>query len=405
MMRRVLLAGGAGAAAGAVTAVVFLAMERLTDLVSGTAHDAPSPVRILLTILLGGVLIAALRRAEARFAPGEPSDGGLADQIAAAADPTPAHARQALYIGAIAVVSVGFGGALGPEAGLVAVATELSAIVAAFLARDAAERRMIGAAGAAGALGGFYASPPGGALVAGDPQEGERLPRTLVFLAAVAGLFGFLLTLHLMPGEGGGVVVALPDYQPARDGRDMVASVIPALLGGAAGLGFVGLLPHVQALLSRLGGQTVQELAGTAGFAVLAALWPALRFSGHHELLGKLDWGAAAGPLPLLALAALKVLALCLCLAAGWRGGANFLLLFVGAAVGAAVTLVLPMGSSPTVALLAAMMAAATVGMGKPVAAVLIVAFLASPTTVGALSVGALVGFGLARLGPPPRLH
>jgi H+/Cl- antiporter ClcA len=247
--------------------------------------------------------------------------------------------------------------------------------------------------------------PPAGAFVAGDPENGERLPRALLFLAAVAGLFGFLLTLHLMPGEGGGVVVALPDYQPARDGRDMVASVLPALLGGVAGLGFVGLLPHVQALLSRLGGPTVQTLAGTAGFAVLAALWPALRLSGHHEPLGMLDWGASAGPLPLLALAALKVLALCLCLAAGWRGGANFLLLFVGAAVGAAVTLALPLGSSPTVALLAAMMAAATVGMGKPVAAVLIVAFLVSPTTVGPLSVGALVGFGLVRLGPPPRLH
>ena len=51
------------------------------------------------------------------------------------------------------------------------------------------------------------------------------------------------------------------------------------------------------------------------------------------------------------------------------------------------------------------MTAAATLGMGRPVAAVLIVAFLVSPTAIGPLSIGALIGVALARLGPPPKLH
>ena len=64
----------------------------------------------------------------------------------------------------------------------------------------------------------------------------------------------------------------------------MVAAVIPATFGGLAGLAFVLLLPRVQALLARLGGVGVQTLAGSAGFAALAAAFPILRFSGHHEI-------------------------------------------------------------------------------------------------------------------------
>ena len=58
-----------------------------------------------------------------------------------------------------------------------------------------------------------------------------------------------------------------------------------------------------------------------------------------------------------------------------------------------------------TVALVAGMTAAATVGMGKPVAVLLIMLLLAGASAPGALCAGALVGYGAARLLPARAGH
>lgn len=160
----------------------------------------------------------------------------------------------------------------------------------------------------------------------------------------------------------------------------------------------------MQALLARLGGVGVQTLVGSAGFAALAAAFPVLRFSGHHEIEAMLGWAGGASMPQLLGLAALKVLCLTLCLASGWRGGAIFPLIFVGAAAGSSVLAFVP-ALDPTVASLAGITAAATVGMGKPLAAILIVALLVAPFVAGAICVGALVGLIFARLCPVGAVH
>ena len=51
------------------------------------------------------------------------------------------------------------------------------------------------------------------------------------------------------------------------------------------------------------------------------------------------------------------------------------------------------------------MTAAATVGMGKPVAVLLIMLLLTGGSAQGALCVGALVGYGAARLLPARAWH
>lgn len=56
-------------------------------------------------------------------------------------------------------------------------------------------------------------------------------------------------------------------------------------------------------------------------------------------------------------------------------------------------------------ALVAGMTAAATVGMGKPVAVLLIMLLLTGASAPGALCVGALVGYGAARLLPARAGH
>ena len=58
-----------------------------------------------------------------------------------------------------------------------------------------------------------------------------------------------------------------------------------------------------------------------------------------------------------------------------------------------------------TVALVAGMTAAATVGMGNPVWVLLIMLLLTGASAPGALCVGALVGYGAARLLPARAGH
>ena len=88
-------------------------------------------------------------------------------------------------------------------------------------------------------------------------------------------------------------------------------------------------------------------------------------------------------------MAVLKPLAMIVCLSAGWRGGEFFPLMLTGACLGALTTVVLPI--SPAAAMVAGMAAATAMGLRKPVAAVLIVAFLAGGTALGPMVVGGLL--------------
>ena len=286
--------------------------------------------------------------------------------------------------------------------------TEASAIVPMRIARSRAEARLIGDTGTVAALSGLSGAPPGAAVYADadtalptDPDDAPT-PLALKFLAAVAGLGGFLLVAHwLIPG--GGMALPAPPHTTPRDGSDLLWAIVPALLGAAVGMLARWSQPRLAHALARLGNPLVQTLAGTALFALLAAAVPLVRFSGHHELVHALEHGVTAAA-ALLGLALLKALAMALCLASGWRGGQIFPLLFAGAAAGLAAVHALPV-LPVTVALVAGMTAAATVGMGKPVGVLLIMLLLTGASAPGALCVGALVGYGAARLLPARAGH
>lgn len=387
--RSTLLAGLYGLVAGACAAAVLWLMTTISGWIwSGS----PAWWYVFGVVMLGGLIIAILRHWHA----GE----GLAEQLEGEESPPAQKARNAALLALMAIVAVAFGGAVGPEAGILAVVAEISALISMLIARNAAEDRFIAEAGAAGALGGLYGSPPAGAMLS---QEELEAPRWQIYLAGVSGLLGFLLTASLiMPGNP--IRIELPDHVSARDGTDMLGAILPAGLGAAGGLFFVWVLPRLEQLLARLGNIQVQTIVGTALFAGLAACFPILLFSGHHEMEAMLHWAGGAGMGALVVLAALKALALALCLASGWRGGAAFPLLFIGAAAGAANLVLLP-HIPVTVALVAGMAAALTVGLGRPFAAMLVALFLVGPVSIGALCVGCLVGWAASHLVPAPKLH
>ena len=197
----------------------------------------------------------------------------------------------------------------------------------------------------------------------------------------------------------GQLQLSLPAYIAPRDGSDLLWAIIPALLGACAGIVLRLSRPYITRALNQLGGVKVQTLVGSAVFALLATFVPLVRFSGHHELVHLLEHGVEAGWPALLGLGLLKALALALCLSSGWRGGEIFPLLFAGAVLSLVAVACWP--STPvTVALIAGMTAAATAGMGKPIAVLLIMLLLTGASAPGALFIGILAGYGVMRLLP-----
>ena len=387
IVRLGLLAGGVGLLAGVAAAIMLWLMQRASALVWSVGE---SSWYILAVAMAGGVLIGVTRHLGAT--------DSVDEQIAALRDPIHIHRRKALLVGFAAVIAVAFGGAVGPEAGLLAVVAELTAAIAIFLGRSHADARIIGEAGAAGALSGFYGSPLGGAAYADDTPEA---PRALLLLAGLCGLLGFLVAARLLL-SGGLHRIALPAYAAPGDGSDLLLSVVPALLGSAVGVAFLFALPAAKRLVQRLVPQAFwQPVLGGVAFGLVAAVLPILRFSGHHEIGAMLDWAAAAGMATLLLLGLLKVLAAVLCLSTGWLGGAIFPLIFSGAAAGASVLAVAP-GIHPAVAIAAGMSGAATAGLGRPIAAILIMLFVVDGSLFGPICVGALCGYAGSLIAPKP---
>lgn len=378
-----------GLAAGAVTALMLALMHGLEALI--WQGDA-GPLRIALTILAGGLLVAMMRWRLPR--------ASLETQLQDSRDGRGQPLSKAMTLAGLGIVSVAFGGAIGPEAGILAVVAELSALISARIARDVAEARLIGQIGVAGALGGLYGSPPGGASYANDAPDA---PWPLLVLAALAGLIGLLLMNAVLP-DGAGLQLPLPEAP-----RFALPHLLPAILAGLAGalvgaLHVAGLLGFRAVLRAISGDVRVQVIAGTVLFAALAAAFPILRFNGQHEMAHLAQHGSDLGAGYLAGLAVMKGLVLALCLSAHWLGGPIMPLAMAGAAAGAAVAALVP-GVDIGIAAAAGVAACCTVGMNKPVVVLLVLILMATTAALLPLTIGVMIGWLIAQALPAERPH
>lgn len=383
--RLALLALVYGGIAGLVAALVFAGMTWLQEIVWGASGSllGDTPLQIILTILLGGVLLIVLDRA----APTE----DLQTLLEQSRDPDALPRRAVATTALSAIVAVAFGGAIGPEAGIIAVVAQLSTIVAHLIGEDVEMRKTIGQAGSAGALGGFYGSPPGAAAIDGDELGPSK---ALQFAVALAGFFVFLGVTKLVTGEGGAQITLPPVDAGYADPWLLGVAVVAA----AAGLAFRGLHHGLERLVSRLNRPWLIIALGTIVFALLAAVVPLVRFSGHHELHDLLVLTETGAWATLLVVAVAKILAVAVCLASGWRGGEFFPLVFIGSAIGGAVAVGVP-GLEIGAAMATGMAATVAVGWKRPLAVLLILILLIDIPVALPLIIGAGVGFLVNLLG------
>lgn len=376
----------AGGLAGLVAILTFQLMMGAQRLIweTGAPEGGAGPVRIVITILIGGALLILL----ARISPTETVNELLDD----ADHPWGSPHRKILLTALAAAVAVAFGGAIGPEAGLLAVIMECSAVVSRRIAKSEAQARSIAQAGVAGALGGLYGSPPAAAALDGK-DDGITPSRLMAFVAGVSGFLVFVFVAKVAFDGHGVAHIPLPE---GKSGVDWLV-IIPVVIGGICGILFRLLHSGADRVVARIPRPWLVTAIGTVLFAALAAAVPLVRFSGHEQLedLMHLFDGGDGAQLWLLAFA--KIIAVVLCLSSGWRGGEIFPLVFVGVAAGSAAALLLP-AVDPAAAVAGALAATITVGWRRPLAALLLLLLQIDISVTIPLLVGVGVGVALDRV-------
>jgi hypothetical protein len=338
-------------------------------------------------IMIGAVLIAVtgqfLRRIDSSAA-----DETFDQQLDSLQNTKPRTHTNLLFIAILAIIAVAFGGAIGPEADLVSIVAELSLLVSGVLARSTAEQRLIMESGTAASLAGVYSSPPGAAAFEDDQLT---TPKAYTLLAAVAGFVGFF-SVNSIFSDGGGLRLHVPAEIVQVDEYAVLLALLPAITAALVSLVYVEFSHQLGLMLGKWGQPVVQTLALSAIFALIAAFYPGMRFSGHHdfghlvELANTSDWGS------LLGFGALKMVCCLLCIRAGWRGGDAFPLMVSGAAVGLASLAVVPSGSMATL-MVGGMAAALAVGLRRLLASMLIVVFITGDFALVPALTGAVIGW------------
>lgn len=382
---------GLGFVAGVITSVALVAMGQLEAWVWA---GELTPLRVFLTIMAGALLIALLRP----HAPDASVDAEIDEADSGSDDTARRSLRAAAYFTALGIVSVAFGAALGPEGGILALVGQLSTFVAHRLGKTVEEARLYRRMGTAGALGGLYLSPPGGA---GFADGRTTAPWPLLLVAGLAGFAGLMLASAVLP-KGHGLQIPLPAAQSVIDLNALLPLLLAAALGALLGLLSLASRQLTEKSLLRLTSDVrVQVLAGSLVFAGLAAVWPIALFNGQQALAHAVEQGWTAGPGMLVGAAALKAVAVGVCLAAGWLGGPVMPVAFVGAAGGMALAGLVP-GLDAGLAAAAAVGAAETVVLRRPVVALLVIVFTATTATPMAVLIGVMIGWGVSAMLPAP---
>ncbi|MEZ5451100.1 MAG: chloride channel protein, partial [Thiolinea sp.] len=183
--------------------------------------------------------------------------------------------------------------------------------------------------------------------------------------------------------------------EPSGQSLDLWAPIVAALLAGGLTLLFVriglkAMHSSHQILISPL---YRGVLSGVLLGAVFA-LHPFLRGAGYYEL--ELLQVYEFGTLVLLLVALLKLAMTLFSVLGGWLGGTIFPLFFVGAALGEAVTHIIPGNTDAT--MLAAMTSAVYMNLEKPWLTPVLMLLLVANLQIPALLVGLAIGWLLKRL-------
>ncbi|WP_159449653.1 ion channel protein [Demequina sp. NBRC 110057] len=323
-------------AVGAMCAVVLWAIDMAAE---GVTHvmwhwlpevggfDSESWWWPIIVLGLAGAAVGTI----VRYAPGHAGYDSATTELVA--PPLPLKALPG--IAAALIVSLGAGVSLGPESPIISIAVGLSVWGLARILPNAKAGQILLVAGA-GMLGAMFGSPVAAALLLTEMVAGIKGPGLLwdkLFAPVAAGASGALvanwLGIAFIPG-------GLDDYA-GPNWADLYVGIPIAL--GAAALSLAGAwaMPYLWHLLRRFPNPIVFTTLGGILVGILGAIGGTVSMFKGAEQSAEIVAGAAEYSFwALLGLAVVKVAALTVSAAAGFRGGRIFPAVFIGTAVGLA---------------------------------------------------------------------
>jgi CIC family chloride channel protein len=328
-----------------------------------------APLRVLLVLSLGGLVVGLLGLGLARWWPRR------------AVDPNALYGgRMSLNDSLIVVVqtilSNGFGSSVGLEAGYTQIGSALASRLGRMFRVRRNDLRLLVGCGAAGAIAAAFNAPLTGAFYAFELVIGTY---SLVTLApvVVAAISAVSVIRFLIPDEYGFDIRVPTAIEPVSYLPILVLGVLCAFGGIAIMRGVT--LTETLFRRSKVPGWARPAIGGLV-VASLALVSPQVLSSGHAALQMGLDAPYPMHQIALLIL--LKAVASAVSLGSGFRGGLFFASLFLGALLGklfaAALAWVTVVQAIPAVVCaLVGMSALAVAVVGGP----LTMAFLALETT------------------------
>lgn len=253
--------------------------------------------------------------------------------------PPPLGALPSLLV--VVVLGLAGGVSLGPENPIIAINTAIAVTAMARFSRTVPPQLVIALA-AAGTIGALFGTPVAAALVftgvVAAVKSGGELWDKLFLPVAAAGAGA--VTTHLLGGES--IAFRVTPIAHA-DALMLLSGLLVAVVSAAVGILCAWALPHVHRAFHALRNPFLISLAGGVVLGLLGMLGgPMTLFKGLDETATLLTHPGDYTAAQLALFAGVKVVALVVAAASGFRGGRIFPVVFVGVALGLLANVLLP---------------------------------------------------------------
>ena len=292
------------------------------------------------------------------------------------------------------LISIASGGSAGPEAPMVQVTGSLGTWFADRFHLQGEALRSLSIAGMASGFTVLFGAPLGGTFFALEilhhqhvVEYYEAIVPAIVASCASYTIFAAITKLGIGP------TWHFPQYHLDNIG-DFAQAMLYGIVGAVVGWFFITVFRWCARLFEVLPGPIYFQttLAGL-GLGILAVLFPLTRYFGEHQLAEIVEGNFNVSFLLGLALA--KILAICITVTGGWRGGIIIPLFFTGACLGKAIAAVYP--ELNAVLAMICLMASLNVTVTRtPISTTLLLSKLTGFGTFTPILFASMVGFFLA---------
>lgn len=391
-----LVAACIGAVSGCCVVVISATVQFLHVMLFGlpfgqhlSSVDHLVPWRGVMVPVLGGVVLAGLSILA------RPLAGRLADAIEAnALYGGRLSIRGSLFVTAQTVLSSGFGGSVGLEAGYTQICCALASRLGLTLAARRADMRLLVACGAAAAIAGAFNAPLAGAfygfeVVLGTYTVGALAP------VATSSLVACLITRQFAEAT----YLIRPNSLAGMDAGDVTHIVVISTFASLLGILLMRGVGASEAFFTKVKiDPKLRPIIGGLLIGGLSLITPQVLGAGHGAL--SVDLVASLTPAAIAMILALKGLASAISLGSGFRGGLFYASLLLGSLTGRLYVdlgwqLDPDIGLDPDLAALTGMAAFGTGVIGAPIA----MTALALETTGNfSITIAALIAATIASL-------